>query len=283
MSHEHNHKKLGWTIILNIVITISEYIGGLYSGSLALISDAFHNFSDVLSLILGYIGEKISDKKPDKKHTFGFKRSELITAIINAISLMIIGFYLIYESIERFLNPEPINILIMLGVGSIGLFGNLASILVLNKEKDKNMNMKAAYLHLFYDTLSSVFVILAGTIIYFTKLYVIDIVVSLIISIMIFWSSFDIIKKSLHLIMEGVPENIDIEKVTQRILSIKEVKSIHNLNIWGLNSNETYLSCHICSETKKDELIKKLNKLLEKEFGIKYTTIQIEKEDICSR
>ena len=283
MEHEHTHEKLGWTILLNIIITISEYMGGLYSGSLALISDAFHNFSDVLSLIIGYIGEKISEKKPDKKHTFGFKRVELLTSLINAISLMIIGFYLIYESTERFLNPGPINILIMLGVGSIGLFGNLASILVLNKEKNKNMNMKAAYLHLFYDTLSSIFVILAGTIIYFTKFYVIDIIVSFIISIMIFWSSFDIIKKSLHLIMEGVPENIDIEKVTQRILSLKEVKSIHNLNIWGLNSNESYLSCHICSKKENDELIKKLNKILRKEFGINYTTIQIEREDICSR
>lgn len=281
-NHEHIHTKLGWTIIFNIIITIVEYIGGIMSGSLALISDAGHNFSDVLSLILGFFGEKISDKKSNSKHTFGYKRFELITSIINALSLLFIGFYIIYESFQRFSNPQPIVLSIMIGVGMIGLIGNFLSIIVLNNEKDKNMNMKAAYLHLFYDTLSSVFVIISGIIIYFTKFYLLDIIVSFVIAIMIFWSSFGVLKESFHLIMQGVPENINLEEVIKRIKNIPEINSIHNLHIWGINSNENYLSCHICSNTKdNDKLLKEVNKILETEFNIEHTSIQIEKNNIC--
>lgn len=293
MTHIHNHEhkrshgKLGWTIILNIIITVTQYIGGFMSGSLALISDAGHNLSDVLSLILGYFGEKISDKKPDKNHTYGYKRFELITSMINALSLLVIGVYIIYESFHRFLNPQPIILSIMIGVGFIGLIGNFLSIFILNKEKEKNMNMKAAYLHLFYDTLSSVFVIVSGLVIYFTKFYMLDVVVSFVIAIMIFWSSFGILKTSFHLIMQGVPKGVDLEKVLAKIKSIKGVNDVHKLHIWGINSNENHLSCHIYLEkgfeNKTDELLKRINKQLEKDYDIKHTSIQIEKENLCKR
>ena len=283
-THEHTHTKLGWTIILNIIITAVEYIGGFMSGSLALISDAGHNLSDVLSLILSYFGEKVSGKKANKTHTFGYKRFELITSIINALSLLLIGFYILYESFLRFLNPEPIDITIMIGVGMVGLIGNFLSIFILNNEKDSNMNMKATYLHLFYDTLSSVFVIVSGVIIYFTNYYLLDIVVSFVIAIMIFWSSFGILKSSFHLIMQGVPEGIDLEYLKSEIEKSNGVESIHNLHVWGINSNENYLSCHICSNVKdNDKLLKELNKMLHDKFGIEHTSIQIEKKNICKR
>jgi len=282
MVHTHSHQKLGWTIVFNIIITIIEYIGGFMSGSLALISDAGHNLSDVLSLLLSYFGEKVSDKKSDKTHTFGYKRFELITSIINSLSLLAIGFYILYESFKRFSNPQPIVISIMIGVGMVGLLGNFLSIFILNNEKDKNMNMKAAYLHLFYDTLSSVFVIVSGVIIYFTNFYLLDVIVSFVIAIMIFWSSFGILKDSFHLIMQGVPDNIDLGEVVKKIKIIPKVNSIHNLHVWGINSNENYLSCHICSDTENhDKLLEKINKMLEKEFDIENTSIQIEKKNFC--
>jgi len=284
MSHNHEHTKLGWTIIFNIIITIVEYIGGIMSGSLALISDAGHNLSDVLSLILGYFGENISDKKSNDKHTFGYKRFELITSFINALSLLFIGIYIIYESFQRFSNPQPIVLSIMIGVGMVGLLGNFLSIFVLNNEKDKNLNMKAAYLHLFYDTLSSVFVIVSGLVIYFTQFYLLDVIVSFVIAIMIFWSSFGILKQSFHLIMQGVPEGIDLNKVVKNIKSFDNVESVHNLHVWGINSNENYLSCHICSNGKNnDKLLNALNKMLKKDFNIENTSIQIEKNNLCER
>lgn len=285
MAHEHNEKKLGWTIILNLVITIAEYIGGIMSGSLALLSDAGHNLSDVISLILGYFGEKISEKKADKKHSFGFKRVEIFTALINAFALLAIAFYILFEAFQRMNESNTISLGIMLGVGSIGLLGNLISILILNKDKDVSVNMKAAYLHLFYDTISSVFVIISAVIIYFTNYVIIDIVVSAIIAIMILFSSFDIIKKTIHILMQGVPQGLEFDELFHTISKIKGVKSVHNLHVWAVNSNNNFLSCHVCADKKSindpDKLIKRINKVLQKKYAIDHTVIQIERNDLC--
>lgn len=284
MTDKHNNtKKIGWTIFLNIVITLAEYIGGMLSGSLALLSDAGHNLSDVISLILGYFGEKISDKKATKTHTFGFKRVEIFTASINALSLLVIAVLIVTESIKRISHPENISLGIMLSVGAIGLFGNLFSILILNKEKNASLNMKAAYLHMFYDTLSSVFVIAAAVIIYFTNMLVIDTVLSLIIALMILYSSLEIIKKTIHIFMQGIPEGIEFDKVFETISKIKDVKSIHDLHIWSVNSNQNFLSCHICTGKIKnpDILLKRINAVLKSSFNIEHTAIQFEQNNIC--
>jgi cobalt-zinc-cadmium efflux system protein len=280
-----NSKKIGWTIALNIIITISEYVGGLLSGSLALLSDAGHNLSDVISLILSYFGKKISEKKADKKHSFGFKRVEIFTALFNALSLWAIGIIIIIEAIKRINSSESISLGLMLIIAFIGLLGNVFSIIVLNKSKDENLNMKAAYLHLFYDAISSVAVIISAIVIYFTHWIILDIVVSIFIAIMIFWSGFGIIKSTIHIFMQGVPEGIDFEEVYKNILKISGVKSVHSTHIWSINSEETFLSCHICIENGKmdnDKIIQKVNAMLEKNYEINHTTIQIEKNNICN-
>ena len=281
MAHEHKiTEKIGWTILLNIVITISEYIGGFISGSLALLSDAGHNLSDVISLILGYFGEKVSERKSTKRHTFGFKRTEVFTALINAISLFAIAIFILVEAINRIKSPQTISLGLMIGVGLVGLFGNFVSILILNKEKDKSINMRAAYIHLFYDTLSSVFVIIGGIVIYFTGFMILDTLLSIIIALMIIYSGFGIIKSSLHIFMQGVPEGIDFDKVYNSISKTKGVKSVHNLHIWAIDSNEIFLSCHVSIDKQnyngKDDLIRKINKSLRSKFKIEHTTIQLE-------
>lgn len=284
-NHDMNSKKIGWTIALNIIITISEYVGGLLSGSLALLSDAGHNLSDVISLILSYFGKKISEKKADKKHSFGFKRVEIFTALFNALSLWAIGIIIIIEAIKRINSSESISLGLMLIIAFIGLLGNVFSIIVLNKSKDENLNMKAAYLHLFYDAISSVAVIISAIVIYFTHWIILDIVVSIFIAIMIFWSGFGIIKSTIHIFMQGVPEGIDFEEVYKNILKISGVKSVHSTHIWSINSEETFLSCHICIENGKmdnDKIIQKVNAMLEKNYEINHTTIQIEKNNICN-
>ncbi|RME54859.1 cation transporter [Candidatus Woesearchaeota archaeon] len=286
MSHNHGHgKKLGWTIILNIIITIAQYIGGIVSGSLALISDASHNLSDVLSLILGYIGEKFSHKGPSRRHSFGFKRVEIFTALINALALVAIAFYILFEAYKRLNSPREISLGLMFGIGSIGLIGNFVSILILNKEKESSVNMRAAYLHLFYDTISSLFVITGAAIIYFTNYIFIDIIASLIIALMIFYSSFDVIKTCLHIFMQGVPEGIDINEVYNFIMSMEGVEDVHNLHIWAINSRDFFLSCHICIgnnyKHKTDEFIKKINELVKEKFHIEHTSVQIERSNIC--
>ena len=283
--HNHNPEKIGWTIVLNLIITVAEYFGGMISGSLALLSDAGHNLSDVISLILSYYGEKISEMKPTNKHTFGYKRVEIFTALINAFSLWAIGFFIISEAFSRKPSQESISLGIMLGVAFIGLFGNIFSIIILNKSKDTNLNMKAAYLHLFYDAISSVAVILSAIIIYITQWVILDIIVSIFIAVMIFWSGFGIIKKAIHIFMQGVPENIDFEEVYKTILKNPGVRSVHSIHIWSINSEETFLSCHICTkegENNNDRILQGINAVLEREYGINHTTIQIEENNICA-
>jgi len=283
--HDTNGKKIGWTIALNIVITIAEYIGGIFSGSLALLSDAGHNFSDVISLILSYVGEKVSDKKPTKKHSFGFKRVEIFTALINALALWAIGIIIIVEAIRRINSPESISLGLMLIIAFIGLLGNVFSIMVLNKSKDDNLNMKAAYLHLFYDAISSVAVIISAIVIYFTHWIILDVVVSIFIAVMIFWSGFGIVKKAIHIFMQGVPEGIEFEEVYKTISNVPGVKSVHSIHIWSINSEEIFLSCHICIQSGKtdtDKIIQRVNGALEKDYRINHTTIQVERNKICN-
>jgi len=285
MGHEHS-KKIGWTIVLNIMITLAEYIGGTMSGSLALLADAGHNLSDILTLVLGYIGERLTEKKPSKKHSFGFKRAEIFTALINTLLLWAVSALIMVEAWERASNPQAeVSIWLMVGVGLIGVFGNLFSVLILNSDKDSSLNVKAASLHLFYDVISSAAVVVSGLIIYFTHIYVIDLVVSVLISILIFASGIDLIKKAVHILMQGVPEGVDFDEVYDGIKAVAGVSEVHSLHIWSINSNEIFLSCHVCvkGEVSKesDELIKRINATLEREFGIEHTTIQLE-NDPCS-
>lgn len=285
----HNHysykSKFIIVIILNVVITITEYIGGVISGSLALISDAGHNLSDVLSLVLGYAGEKVSGKGKSESYTFGLKRFEVLIALINSLSLVFIGLYIFYEAIERFRNPVEINFRIMISVAVIGLAGNALSVFFLGKNTESNLNIRAAFLHLFFDAISSVAVIIAAVIIYFTSNYMIDIAMSFLIVVMIIWSSLSIIRESLRIFLQGVPGYINSASVYEVILGVQGVQSLHGLHIWSINSKEVFLSCHICIDQfcvkNSDKIITEINTVLFEKFHIEHTVIQVEFSNFC--
>ena len=287
-NHSHNHsnervKNLFLSIVLNTIITLTEFIGGLISGSLSLLSDAGHNFSDVISLILGYVGEIFSRKKADYKHSFGFKRIKVFTALINAITLIVLGILIIIEGIHKIGHPSPITTGLMLIIGFIGLLGNLFSIVLLRSHKDENINMKAAYLHLFYDTLSSVIVIVSAVFIFFTGFYIFDIIASLIIAVMMLFSGYKIIKSTVHIFMTGVPENIDMKEIVDSIKKISDITNIHDLHIWSIDSEEVFLSAHIKvkNDSKSDDILKEINNMLKTKYHIEHTVLQIEKDEIC--
>ncbi len=297
MSHDHSHHhdhndhghglqsnkgRLLGAIIFNSIITAAEYIGGIMSGSLALISDAGHNLSDVLSLILGYAGEKFSSGKSDKKYTFGMKRLEVFIATVNAASLLAVAVYILYESYVRYKNPVTINISIMIPVAIIGLAGNVLSLIILSGGRNKNLNMRAAFLHLVYDAISSMAVIIAGVILYFANIFWIDIAVSLIIVLMIIWSSSGILKESFRIFFQGTPSGIDTDDVYNSLSAIDSVKDVHGLHIWSINSTEAFLSCHLhIDRDNGDSVIKEANSILKEKFGITHTTIQIENTLLC--
>ncbi len=285
-AHRHNANNIGWVVLFNLAITAAEYIGGILSGSLALVSDAGHNFSDVLSLILSYFGETFSHKKATKKHSFGLKRTEVAVAFINAVSLCGIGLIIIGEAVKRFSIGRQISLSIMLSVAMVGLAGNILSVLVLKRNKDKNLNMRSLYLHLFYDALSSVFVIIASIAIAVTRWVTFDLVASLLIAIMMIWSGLGVLRDALHIFMQGVPKEIDFDEVLGAIASIKGVENVHDLHIWSVNSENIFLSCHACVSEEKhsneiNELVQKINVLLEQRYGITHSAVQFEYAGMC--
>jgi cobalt-zinc-cadmium efflux system protein len=283
--HGHKGKEIGWAILINMGITVAEVIGGTLSGSLALLSDAGHNLSDVISLGLSFIGEKLSRKKATRRHTFGFRRTEVFTALINALSLVGIAAFIVIEAVKRISSPPALSIGLMLGVATLGLLGNVFSMMILGK-REANLNVKAAYLHLFYDALSSVAVIGSGFLIYLTGWVVLDLVISLLIAGMVLWSGLGVIKKAVHILMQGVPEGIEFDKILQDILSVPGVKSVHGLHIWSIDSSDVFLSCHVCMEEvdgkrDTDKIIRDVNTMLGKNHRIHHTVIQAENENLC--
>ncbi|MGQ9671468.1 MAG: cation diffusion facilitator family transporter [Desulfosoma sp.] len=283
--HDHNVKNIGWAILINIGITVAEVIGGTLSGSLALLSDAGHNLSDVISLALSFLGEKLSEKKATRRHTFGFKRTEIFTALINSLSLVGIAFFIVIEAVKRISSPPELSLWLMLGVATIGLLGNLFSMVILRK-KEGNLNVKAAYLHLFYDAISSVAVIGSGLLIFLTGWVIVDLAASLLIAALVLWSGLGVIKKTIHIFMQGVPEHLEFDKILQDILHVPGVSSVHGLHIWSIDSSDVFLSCHICIEESDgkadtDRIIQNINGVLQQNHRIHHTVIQAETRNLC--
>ncbi len=292
MNHHHHHtgssgKKLIWTILFNLIITIAEFVGGIITGYLALIADAVHNLSDVAALILAWLGIKGSQLPATKRSTFGYKRIEVMTALLSAIALVVIAIYILMEAYNRFIDPQEIKSpIIFMTVAFIGLLGNVVSIWLLHSEKNSSLNMKTAFLHMLYDAISSVVVLIGGIIIILTDWYLIDVFLTAAIALMIFWSSYLVIKEAVWILLEGVPDNIDFDRVYGAIKDIPKVNDIHDLHIWSLSSKDIALSCHVIIDQKDlltgPTIIADINNMLHKEFGIGHGTIQIETGD-CDR
>lgn len=290
MAHHHNHthnkvsgKKLIWTIFFNLIITIAEFVGGIISGYLALIADAVHNLSDVAALGLAWLGVKGSELPATKKSTYGYKRIEVMTAFISAVSLVVIAIFIIVEAYDRYLHPQELtHPWLFLSVATIGLIGNIVSIWLLHSEKGKSLNMKTAFLHMAYDAVSSVIVIIGGIVILVTKIYIIDVVLSIVIALMIFWSSYLVIKEAVLIFLEAVPEGISFDDVHSRLMNIEKVTNVHDLHIWSLSSVEIALSCHVSvneSDLKNGpQIIEEINNIIRDKFNIGHGTIQIETE-----
>ncbi len=289
MEQVHTHtkvsgRKLFWTIVFNFGITVAEIVGGLLSGYLALLADAVHNLTDVASLGLAWLGVKGSQKPATKKSTYGYKRVEVMTAFISAVFLVVVAIFILKEAYERLLNPQPITKPgIFLSIAGIGLLGNVLSIYFLNSEKGKSLNMKTAFLHMAYDTASSVVVIVGGVVILFTGWYVIDVILSAAIAVMIFWSSYLVIREVVLVFLEAVPRRVDFDSVLKSLKGIPHVRDVHDLHIWSLSSYEVALSCHVTIEQKDfqkgPDIIVQINRMLDEQFDIGHGTIQIEKHE----
>lgn len=296
MGHAHNHshgnnhnhahpnlkgRKLIISIFLNLLITVCQVIGGIISGSLSLLSDALHNFSDVLSLIVSYVATVLSKKEASTNKTFGYKRAEIIAAFVNASTLMIVAVILIEEAIERFYDPQEVESNLVIWLALLGICANGFSVLLLKKDADSSMNMKSAYIHLLTDMMASVAVLIGGLLMKFYQIYWIDPLLTLLIALYLIYMGYALLKASTKVLMLFTPETIEVQKIVVSISKIEPIRNVHHVHIWQLNEEEVHLEAHI--DFKEDITLSQfdviLNEIEEKvyhEFDINHVNIQPE-------
>lgn len=290
--HHHSHDedissvrkgRLFFVIIFNFIIALAEVIGGIISGSLSLISDAIHNLSDTASIILSFVSLKVSEKPKSKTKTYGYKRANILSAFVNSATLIGIAVFLVVEALRKFNNPNEIKGNIVIIVAIIGLLGNLFSVLLLKKGAKESINIRSSYLHLLSDALSSIAVIISGIIIKYLSIYWIDPILTIFINIVILKSSYEVLKESINILMQGTPLNMDVEHIRDIMLKVKEVKEVHHMHVWRLDEKNTIMECHIQLEdmlvSKTKDISNNIQSILEKNFNINHTVIQF--ESIC--
>jgi len=266
---------------LNFIITLVEVVGGLLSGSLALLSDALHNFSDGISVIVSLIALRLSKRENTLKNTFGYKRAEILAALFNSSFLIIISFFLFKEAYLRIQYPQNIDSKIMITVALVGFAANTISVFLLKPGSKDNINIRSAYIHLFSDSLSSLGVIIGGILIYYFNITIIDPILTFIIGAYVLKEGFDILKQSINILMERTPTHINILKLKKIIEDIPEVNNIHHVHLWQISDKEFLFEGHIdvkqdINLSKAEKIRSTINSILFNEFGINHATLQIE-------
>lgn len=288
--HHHHHEVKGGrlfiTIVLNVIITLAQIIGGIYSGSLALLSDALHNFSDVITLIVTYVTNRMAKRSPTHTKTFGYKRAEILAAFFDAAVLVGIGLFLIVEAVQKFFNPEPIGTLIVIGLALLSIILNAASVLLIKEDSEHNINVRSAYLHLLTDVMTSVAVLIGGIAMYYFQLFWIDPLISILIAVYLIYSAFGILKESTSILMQFAPQNIDIATIEKLTNEHPQLHNIHHIHIWQLNDHEIFLEAHIdfrenLSLQEVMCVCEKVEEKIKETFDITHVTLQSEylKED----
>lgn len=288
MSHNHNKKphsnfnnrrfKLG--IILNLAFVVIEFLFGLFSNSLALIADAGHNFSDVIALLIAWGASYLVSKKPTSKFTYGFKKSSIIAAQLNSLILLVAIGVILLEALNRLTSLQQVEGNILIIVAGFGIVINGLTTYLFHSGKDYDINIKGAYLHMLADTLVSVGVVISGIVIVFTKAYWVDPIVSIIIVIVIFWSTWKLLRESTKLSLDAVPESVNIDKIKEYLDSFEGICGYHDLHVWALSTTETALTVHLIKDnnTSSNKILDEVVSYLKQNFDIRHTTIQIEKE-----
>ncbi len=279
--HVHTRRNLGITIILNVIITITQIIGGLISGSLALISDAIHNLSDGIAIFLAYVANVLSRRERTDKSTFGYKRAEILAAFINALVLIAISVYLMVEAVERFFQPYDVDFRWMFGLGMLGLVANSLSVIILYKDKQQNLNVRTAYLHLLGDALTSLAVIAGALFIWLWRWTWVDPLVTLVISLYLLFHTIRLLKESTEILMQFAPTSIRIRELEKQLDQISGVERVYHIHVWRLTDQSVHFEAHVelkadlkLSETQV--ISEQMNAVLRNEYGIGHVTLQFE-------
>jgi len=291
MSHQHQTggeiswvRRLFITMVMNLLIPIVQIWGGIVSGSMALISDALHNLSDLTSLAISYIALRVGQRGPSLKHTFGYKRVEVFAALVNVALLYAVAFYIAMEGWQRFQHPQPIKEQLVIWVALIGFAGNLVSTLMLQAGAKSNLNIRGAFLHMLTDALTSLGVALLGVVWLFRPWYWLDPVASWVIVVLILYSGWGILREAFLILMNATPPGMDIEEIHKEIKALEGVTDVHHLHVWHTSGDMVYLAAHITVPdqmlSRVDELAARVRDLLYHRFGIDHPILQFE-TDAC--
>lgn len=269
-----------WAVVVNLGLTIAQIIGGTLSGSLALIADAIHNLSDAISLIIAFAARKIGRRPADGNMTFGYGRAEIVAALVNYTTLIVIGLYLVYEATQRFFDPATVDGWMVVIIAGIALVVDLITALLTYSLSKQSMNIRAAFLHNVADALGSVAVIFAGTLILLYDWHLIDPIVTLLIAGYILWQSFTEIGSVIHILMLGSPPDIETDKVLAAVRSVEGVAGIHHLHLWQMQEHENALDAHLVIETGEwnnaDAVKDAVKEVLQADFAITHSTLELE-------
>ncbi|MCF6339604.1 MAG: cation diffusion facilitator family transporter [Sulfurimonas sp.] len=286
MSYSHHYNELDsindtrlvWAIAINMLLTLAQIIGGIISGSLSLIADALHNFSDAASLLIAYVARKIGRKSADNFKSFGYKRAEIIATLINLITLVIIGIYLIYEALWRIYEPQIIEGWVVVIVASIALVIDVVTAILTYKMSKDSINIRAAFLHNISDALASIGVIVAGSLIIMYEWYWSDTAITLLIAAYVLYQATTLLPETIHILMEGTPKNINTEDVIKEMMIIDGVINIHHLHIWRLDEHKNALEAHVQIKNFNTykEIKNQLKNLLKDNFSIVHSTLEFE-------
>jgi len=281
MGHNHSHhsaagKKLGFAIVINLLLTVAQVVGGVLSGSLSLIADALHNLSDAGAILVALVARNIGNRTASPNMTYGYKRAEVVGVLINSTTLILVGIYLIYEAINKYSNPTPIDGWIVFWVAGIALLIDIVTALLAYKAGAKdNMNIRAAFIHNVSDALASVVVIIAGIMIILYQLYIFDVIATIGISMYVIYHGVVLLRRSILIIMQAVPEGISIDAITSSLMTVGDVRDVYHVHVWQLDDKKIFFEGHVLSDGEDPELMKKeIRSVLKRKFNITHSTIE---------
>lgn len=285
--HSHTHVRgsatrrvLIWSLAATLAFVVVELAAGVQAHSLALLSDAGHNFTDALALLLASFGVYLESKPADEIKTYGYHRAGVLAAFVNALTLLGLSGWVLYESVLRLRRPEPVHQWTMLVVAVLGLILNAGIMWAMGSARHHDINVRSAFVHMLGDALGSIAIVIGAIVIRYTGWVRVDPVLSMLIGILIVWTAWDIVKESLNILLEGLPRGISLQDVSASMRKMEGVLDVHDLHIWSLGSETHALSCHVQIDdvppSASDAILKRLNHLLEERFHISHTTIQFE-------
>jgi len=271
---------LSWSLLATSLFVALEVTAGLRSHSLALLSDAGHNATDALALLLAWVGVWFQERPADHVKTFGYQRAGVLVAFVNALTLLGLSGWIFVEAYQRLRNPELVQPLVMIGVAAVGLLLNGGIMMGLNQARRNDINIRSAFVHMLGDLLGSAAIVVGGIVLYFTGFLRIDTILSGIIAALIVYTAWDVTKESLNILLEGLPRGLSLHDVEKSLAQVEGVLDVHDLHIWSLGSNSRAMSCHVVIEdlppSESDCILRRITDVLEHEFQIGHSTVQFE-------